>query len=131
MRKLQATLLVMLAMTSPALAASLDDVNADTFQDRVINTSLDHPVAVFFWASDVCAPCRKMLPDVEAAADLFDGKIEIVKLDIEDSEQLAIDLRIFQVPIVAVYERGTLKGDALIGSTTADKLNDWLGQYAQ
>jgi len=56
MRILHATLLIMLAMTWSAMAASLEAITEDNFDDRVETPSFHHPVAVFFWTPDLCAP---------------------------------------------------------------------------
>ncbi len=86
----------------------------------------DRPVLVDFWAT-WCRPCRLMervLDDV--GAQLLD-RLEIVKVDVEESAALAHDLHIQGVPTLVLYRDGR-PVDSFAGVMPASELRAWLGE---
>jgi thioredoxin 1 len=53
-----------------------------------------------------CAPCRKMAPVVDALAEAWRGKVEVLRVDIDRSEALAARERIQGVPVFVLYNGG-------------------------
>jgi thioredoxin 1 len=83
---------------------------AQNFKDEVLNSEL--PVLVDFWAP-WCGPCQMMAPVLESLAKKFDGKLKIVKIDTEQSEnqQLAMDYQIQSIPNLKLFKNGTVTQD--------------------
>src|SRR5436309_1390722 len=73
------------------------------FEREVLRSEL--PVLIDFYA-DWCAPCKTVLPEVEALAHELEGKARVVKVDIERSKRIAATLRIQAVPSFMVFHRG-------------------------
>ncbi|HZN17339.1 MAG TPA: thioredoxin [Micromonosporaceae bacterium] len=65
----------------------------------------DKPVLVDFWA-EWCAPCRKVAPLLEEIADEMAGKVEIVKLNIDENPETARAYRVMSVPTLTVFKDG-------------------------
>ncbi|MGO9754610.1 MAG: thioredoxin family protein [Solirubrobacteraceae bacterium] len=81
------------------------DVTQDTFQSAVIERSRELPVVVDFWAA-WCAPCRQLGPVIERAVSARAGKVELVKVDVDASQRLAMDYRVQGIPAVKAFKDG-------------------------
>ncbi|HET8660061.1 MAG TPA: thioredoxin [Micromonosporaceae bacterium] len=74
-----------------------------TFATDVLQA--DKPVLVDFWA-EWCAPCRKVAPLLEEIADEMAGKVDIVKLNIDENPETARTYRVMSVPTLTVFKGG-------------------------
>lgn len=76
-----------------------------TFQKDVLQSG--QPVLVDFCAT-WCAPCRAMAPLVEDLAHKYSGKVRFYKVDIDDDEDLADDLKVDAVPTFMLFDHGCI-----------------------
>jgi len=81
-------------------------VNSDNFEKEVLE--FDKPVVVDFYA-DWCGPCKMAGPILDRLADEFKGKIKVVKIDIDESQQLAQKYQVMSIPTVVVFNKGKEK----------------------
>ena len=81
-------------------------VNEDTFQDEVINAST--PVLVDFTAV-WCGPCKMLEPIVLELAEEWAGQVKVVKLDVDDNQNIAMQYQVMGVPTLALFQGGELK----------------------
>lgn len=79
----------------------------ETFDELVLQRSHELPVVVDFWA-DWCGPCKALSPALEAAAAARDGKVELVKVDIDANQRLAALFRVQGIPAVKAFRDGTV-----------------------
>ncbi len=102
-------------------------VNQDNFDAEVINSPI--PVLIDFWAG-WCMPCKMLAPTVDELAADFEGKIKVVKIDIDANPPLASRYNVRGIPTLLVLNNGT-EIDRIVGvqpkSAIATKLNDLLG----
>lgn len=91
---------------------SVPYVTERDFEQQVLLSEL--PVLVEFTA-DWCQPCKTIAPEVEAFAQEMQGKVRVVKVDIDKSQVLARQLRIQSVPTFMVFVDQRL-GDAQAGA---------------
>lgn len=80
-------------------------VTTQTFQNEVLNSTL--PVVVDLWAP-WCGPCRAMAPVLEELATRYDGKIKVVKVNVDEEPALAAAFKVQGIPTLAVLKGRTV-----------------------
>ena len=87
--------------------------------------SSDLPVFVDFWA-EWCGPCRAIAPVLESLADDFDGKVKVVKINVDENGKLATEYAVHAIPSLLIFKEGK-EVDRVVGAGTkevyAEKLN--------
>jgi len=76
-----------------------------SWEIEVMNS--DKPVFVDFWA-EWCGPCRMVSPVVEELASEYDGKVNFVKVNVDEANQLASKYNVFSIPTLALFNKGQL-----------------------
>ena len=83
----------------------IKDVNEDTFMADVIDASQEVPVIVDFWAP-WCGPCKTLGPLLEKAVLAAKGAVRMVKVNIDDNQAIAGQLRVQSIPTVYAFHKG-------------------------
>ena len=83
----------------------IKDVNEDTFMVDVIDASQEVPVIVDFWAP-WCGPCKTLGPMLEKAVLAAKGAVRMVKVNIDDNQAIAGQLRVQSIPTVYAFHKG-------------------------
>jgi thioredoxin 1 len=83
--------------------AEILDVTDESFESEVLKS--DQPVIVDFWA-EWCAPCRQIAPIIKELAGSYDGKVKVVKVDVDSSPKTAGQFGIRSIPSVLAFQGG-------------------------
>lgn len=110
-----------LCVCSPGAGA----VNDDTWEELVLKSSV--PVLVDFWAP-WCGPCRMIAPIIDEIAQEYGDKLKAVKLNTDESPQVATEYGIRSIPTVMVFKDGQ-KMDAVIGAVPKSTLVQTIEKY--
>lgn len=73
----------------------------EEFQEKVVKAK--KPVLVDFFAT-WCGPCKMVAPELEAVAPALEGKVDVVKIDIEEVPDLAKQYKVMSVPTILVLK---------------------------
>ena len=84
---------------------SAKNVTTASFQADVLNNP--KPVMVDFWA-EWCGPCRMVSPILDEIATEYADKIDIVKVNVDEEPQLAMQYGVTGIPMMAVFQGGTI-----------------------
>jgi putative thioredoxin len=76
-----------------------------TFMTDVVEASREVPVIVDFWAT-WCGPCKQLTPALEKAVTAAKGAVKMVKIDVDQNQDLAAQFRIQSVPSVFAFKDG-------------------------
>ncbi|HPE24319.1 thioredoxin [Albidovulum sp.] len=92
---------------TPAAAPAdlIRDTNEANFMKDVIEASKDLPVIVDFWAP-WCGPCKTLGPALEAAVTAARGKVRMVKVNVDENQMIAGQMRVQSIPTVYAFWQG-------------------------
>ncbi|MDF3128967.1 thioredoxin [Kiritimatiellaeota bacterium B1221] len=85
------------------MAGKTIEVGQDTWSSEVESSSI--PVLVDFWA-EWCGPCRAIGPTLEQLADDYDGKLKVVKVNVDENRELAQKFGVRSIPFLLIIKEG-------------------------
>ena len=81
------------------------DINQDQFVEEVVEKSKTTPVIVDFWAP-WCGPCKQLTPVLESIVNKKNGKIILAKINVDENQAIAAQLKIQSIPTVYGFVEG-------------------------
>jgi thioredoxin 1 len=88
----------------------------------------DKPTLVDFWA-EWCGPCRAIAPTVEAVAEEFQGKANIVKMNVDENMSVPQRYGIRGIPTLILFKNGQEQERYVGGNISREKLAELINQY--
>ncbi len=108
--------------------AAIKDVNEADFMAEVVEASKEIPVIVDFWAP-WCGPCKTLGPQLESAVAATNGKVKMVKVDVDQNQAIAGQLRVQSIPTVYVFWQGQ-PVDGFQGAVAHSEVQDFVKRAA-
>jgi len=106
----------------------IKDSNLETFAADVLEASREVPVIVDFWAP-WCEPCKQLGPALEKAVAEANGAAKLVKVNIDENQEIAKQLRIQSIPTVYAFKNGQ-PVDGFMGAIPESQIRTFVQQLA-
>ncbi len=102
----------------------IKDSNTQNFVRDVVEASRQVPVIVDFWAP-WCGPCKQLGPALEKVVRQANGKVRMVKINVDENQQLAAQMRIQSIPAVYAFVNGQ-PVDGFMGALPESQLKQFV-----
>ena len=106
------------------IVESIKDVSESTFVPEVIEKSKEKIVIVDFWAP-WCGPCKALTPILESQATKKKEHLEVVKVNVDENQGIASQLRVQSIPAVFAFSDGQ-PVDGFMGAKTEPEVEKFL-----
>ena len=94
------------------------EINDSNFKSEVTDSQI--PVLVDFWAP-WCGPCKMIAPVLEEISKEYEGKVKVVKLNIDENQSTATDYGVRSIPTLILFKEGK-EFEKMIGVQSKENL---------
>lgn len=95
-----------------------------SYEEDVLKSDL--PVLVDFWA-EWCGPCKMIAPILDEIAEELDGKLKVVKMNVDDNNETPAKHGVRGIPTLLMFEKGEVKATK-VGALSKAQLQDFINQ---
>ena len=100
-------------------------VTGENFEQEVLKA--EEPVLVDFFAT-WCMPCKMFAPTLDAIAEAYEGRLKVVKVDVDQATSLAQKYRVMSIPTLKLFVGDAEPRATFVGVMTQEELEDWLAE---
>lgn len=120
---------VLIGGAQAAPTGHIFDTNTARFAEDVLSASRNRPIIVDFWA-DWCGPCKQLTPMLEAAVSAAGGKVALARVNVDQNQTLAAQLRVQSLPMVYAFIDGQ-PVDGFAGALPDTEVRAFVDRIAQ
>ncbi|MFL2679891.1 MAG: thioredoxin [Alphaproteobacteria bacterium] len=100
----------------------IKNLNLDNFDNEINESKI--PVLVDFWA-EWCGPCKMLTPILEEISQELNQKVQVVKVNLDENQDLAMKYSIRSIPTLLLFSNGELI-DTKVGLIPKNDIVNWL-----
>ena len=104
------------------------DTDIEHFVADVIEASKEIPVIVDFWAP-WCGPCKELGPQIERAVTARSGKVKLIKVNVDENQEIAAQFQIQSIPAVYAFKEGK-PVDGFVGAIPESQIQAFIDRVA-
>tara|TARA_B100000963_G_C22269926_1_gene512265 strand:+ start:89 stop:412 length:324 start_codon:yes stop_codon:yes gene_type:complete len=101
---------------------NIKNLSLDNFDNEISSSNV--PVLVDFWA-EWCGPCKMLGPILEEISEDLNDKLQVVKINLDENQDLAMKYSIRSIPTLLLFKEGELI-DTKVGLLPKSDLVEWL-----
>ena len=109
--------------SAPSDADCIKDSSSAEFMADVVEASKTQTVIVEFWAP-WCQPCKQLTPQLETIVRSYGGKLRLVKINADENQAIAAQLRVQSLPTVLAFQDGK-PIDGFMGAQTDSEIKEF------
>jgi len=102
-----------------------NNVTDSTFDAEVLKSK--EPVVVDFFA-EWCGPCKAMAPALAQVATELEGKVKVVKIDVDQNPAITQRYKISAMPTLMIFKNGEVQAHHVGALVQKKRLEDWINQ---
>ena len=118
-----------MSTTTPTASPHVFDVTTATFEQDVLQASIEQPILVDFWA-EWCGPCKSLGPLLEKIVEAHHGAVRLAKVDVDKEQQLAAMFGVRSIPTVVLVRDGQI-ADGFAGALPEGQIREFLARHVQ
>jgi thioredoxin 1 len=100
------------------MAANIQNITDAQFEELVLKST--EPVLVDFWA-EWCGPCKALAPKLQEVAQEMDGKVKIMKINVDENRDQATKFGVRGIPTMIIFKGGQ-NVDQIVGNVAKDAI---------
>ena len=104
------------------MSSKIVHISDESFGEEVLNAS--GPVLIDYWA-EWCGPCKMIAPILDELSEEYDGRVKIVKLNIDDNPETPPKYGIRGIPTLMLFKNGNVEATK-VGAVSKSQLADFI-----